>query len=211
MSENTMQRVDFRTALERFRAAAEAYAPTETRPEPDQRAVRIRRDENGRSYVELPKPDVQHGFPAETPHVELDGKVAVALGYDRGRVAFPANGVAHLTGPRALAVAYRLACDLARHKERLPVGYVSAAAFPSEFGDKLDARIERTLFIGDVASYIGRGRLHHVAELLLGTHSSKRAVVLVGDPVPPLGAERHAEWQRIEEILTRFAARRITV
>ena len=209
-----LERPDFRAWVERICATARANG---TLPEPrtEGPAPDIRRAENGRCYVRLPGADrLSACFPAETPK-EAQGRplpmpagAATALGYERGLPTLPPNGIVHLVGRGALAVGYRFAADLSRLGGRDPIGYLSAASLPGEFGATMEDRPERTLCIGEVGGHIGRARLHHVVELVLRMRATRRCVVLIGDAIPALGPDRGPEWVRLEDTLTRYGARR---
>ena len=210
-----LERPDFRAWVERICATARANGtipePRSDGPPPD-----IRRDANGRCYVRLPNADrLSACFPSEAPRdaqgrpLPMPANAARTLGYERGLPTLAPNGIAHLVGPGALAVGLRYAADLARLGGRDPIGYVTAAALPGEFAATVEDRSERTLFVGEVGGHIGRARLHYVTELVLRMRATKRAIVLVGDPVPGLGPERWPEWARLDEALTRYGARRV--
>lgn len=205
-----LERPDFASWVNRLCDEARARGVLGDSAQTPKPAPDIYRDERGRVFVRLPPPDLSCSFPEGTPRNPAVSTVTLAaMGYERGRPTLSAGTVLHLVGPAGLGAAFRLALDLGKLGKGLPLGYVSAASLPGEYGVTLEERPERTIFVGEVGAYIGRARLHYVTELVLRMRATKRAIVLVGDPVPGLGPERWPEWARLDEALTRYGARRV--
>lgn len=198
---------DLRSLIEAWGSGKVGAPGASSPPEP----TGIYRDEAGKVWVRERPTGERMVWPSDVPEADLPLKSCgiglqawASLGWSAtGALHWPAGTVAHIAGPRiaGLTMARWLARKLQERPDCSPVRLISARDLPAESWSA-SCGAERTLFVGDVVTMLGRPRMAQVGELLASR--GKRSMVLIGD-APGAGVE----WETINGWLRNDGARRV--